>query len=119
MNNDQKVRAAALALGLAQCIGHDLFPPTGTVNRLHNRNQKGWILDWQPAPEGGVMAFKDGFEINAYDDGTWVVSVHDSSARIVHDDRAKNPRLMTAMNAAERWWSMNADRLKSEKGVQQ
>lgn len=117
MNKDQKVRAAALALGLAQCIGHDLFPPTGTVNRLHNRNEKGWILDWQPAPEGGVMAIRDGFEINAYDDGTWVVAVNDSSARIVHDGRAKNPRLRTAMNATERWFSMNADRLKEDLNV--
>lgn len=111
MNNDQRLRTAALAIGLAQCIEHAPFPPTGTSNRAHDRNDRRWLFDWNDDPAGGVTAYRDGYEINAYRDGRWFVSVNDSQARIVHDGRAKNPRLTTAMAAAERWWGINRDSL--------
>jgi hypothetical protein len=72
-----------------------------------------WVLDWQKMDELPKDRFVrvDGFQIDAYSDGTFTVSTDDSAGRIIHEGRAKNPRLTTAMNAAEKWWAANKENL--------
>lgn len=109
---DGMIGAGLLALAAIGMVG---MGPSLTIEALGGSRPRtrrsGWVLDWQDDSVGGVMAFADGFEINAYEDGTFFVSVNDSGGRIVHEGKAKNPRLTTAMNAAEKWWAANKEQL--------
>lgn len=109
---DGMLSAGLLALAAIGMVG---MGPSLTAEALGGARPRtrrsGWILDWQDDPAGGVMAFADGFEINAYEDGRFLVSVKDSEGRIVKEGRSKNHSLKNAMNAAEKWWAANKESL--------
>lgn len=113
MSRNPGMDTAMLALAMVGLAGG--LPPAEvgrTLGSPRRRNRERWALIWAPGHQC-QHAQVQGYQIDAYFDGTFTVSQIGGAMLVLHEGKARKGRkgINHAKNAAEIWLSQNRDRL--------